>query len=317
MRTRAESETSVGAADGLARPVAWQVRHHGDNGFVSQWNMCHDEADRPERSGRFRCEYRPLYAAPAQPPAGYRVVPVEPTTDMERAACRAEDAVWPTQDYTEGCWRAVWDAMLAAAPQVGEPQNSKGDVGTTRVAREAEHGPGAIPTTGLREQCKAKADPGDSQDEVAHPVAEPPAASASASAGAYKPCGRRDTPSPSAVPEREALLLRLAEFESEECYCDPAWKDRGMTDPACLACAREDVLCLARDLAAALAAAANQCDGCRRGFVLDNGIHRDGAGRGVMFCTADRYDESGSESRAEIAPTAGGDGDHSEGEGDK
>lgn len=47
--------------------VGWQVRHHGDNGFVSQWNHCHDGADRPERSGRFRCEYRPLYTAPPQP----------------------------------------------------------------------------------------------------------------------------------------------------------------------------------------------------------------------------------------------------------
>lgn len=43
-------------------PVAWQVRHHGQNGFVSQWNWCYDGADRPARSGSFRCEYRPLYA---------------------------------------------------------------------------------------------------------------------------------------------------------------------------------------------------------------------------------------------------------------
>lgn len=47
-----------------AEPVRWEVRHHGDNGYVSQWNVCHNDVDRPERSGRWRCEYRPLYAAP-------------------------------------------------------------------------------------------------------------------------------------------------------------------------------------------------------------------------------------------------------------
>ena len=49
--------------------VAWQVRHHGDNGYVSNWNWCYDNTNRPEKSGRFRCEYRPLCVAP-QPAAG-------------------------------------------------------------------------------------------------------------------------------------------------------------------------------------------------------------------------------------------------------
>lgn len=43
--------------------VAWQVRHHGDNGFVSQWNDYPIDQPRTETVGRFRCEYRPLYAA--------------------------------------------------------------------------------------------------------------------------------------------------------------------------------------------------------------------------------------------------------------
>src|SRR5690349_7485802 len=43
-----------------------------------------------------------------------------------------------------------------------------GDCGATRVAREAEHGPGVIPQTGLREQCEAKADPGVGEEVARH-----------------------------------------------------------------------------------------------------------------------------------------------------
>lgn len=153
---------------GLGRPVAWQVRHHGDDGFVSQWNMCHDEADRPERSGRFRCEYRPLYAAPAQPPAGYRVVPVEPTPGMLRddadhddfyeaalAFARAHvesdriDAIDDADDpdisdarWTETCARynETKAAMVRAFLSLSAPEARA--EGTSGAGRNADHSEG-------------------------------------------------------------------------------------------------------------------------------------------------------------------------------
>lgn len=60
-------------------PVAWQVRHTRiDNGYVSPW-MGWEGEDRSETVGRWRCEYRPLYAAPQPSVAG------EPLKLMRRA----------------------------------------------------------------------------------------------------------------------------------------------------------------------------------------------------------------------------------------
>ena len=47
--------------------------------------------------------------------AGSQLVPVVPTVAMVRAGLIAEDKVWPTTEYTEGCVQAVWKAMLRAA----------------------------------------------------------------------------------------------------------------------------------------------------------------------------------------------------------
>ncbi len=72
-------------------------------------------------------EHRPLYAAPkAQAvPQGWQLVPVEPTTDMEDAAEKAETR-HQVEDRRRGghdpqlAFRNVYRAMLAAAPQAPE-----------------------------------------------------------------------------------------------------------------------------------------------------------------------------------------------------
>lgn len=87
------------------------------------------------------------------------------------------------------------------------PTDLNGDCGATRVAREAEHGPGVIPQTGLREKCEAKAESGGSHGGEAPSgvvaAAQPEAGKAAAGGNAYADAGCFSVRVPTAlVPRR-------------------------------------------------------------------------------------------------------------------
>lgn len=63
-----------------------------------------------------------------------KIVPSEPTVEMVRAGLREEDKIWPTQEHTEGCVKAVYKAMLAAAPEPATPIRSGPNINVTCYA---------------------------------------------------------------------------------------------------------------------------------------------------------------------------------------
>ena len=99
---------------GEGEPIAWQVRHcRVDSDYASAWHF-HEGGDRPERVGRWRCEYRPLYTVPPAVvvPEGMALVPIEPTPDMCIAgglsmSFQSHAAAETYADWAGACWAAM------------------------------------------------------------------------------------------------------------------------------------------------------------------------------------------------------------------
>ena len=90
-------------------PVAWQYRSLRDNGA---WFDCTKERFEMRCTQPEIWEARALYAAPPTAPAGWKLVPVNPTPEMWKAAKSVPD---PNPPYPPH-YGLVWDAMLAASP---------------------------------------------------------------------------------------------------------------------------------------------------------------------------------------------------------
>jgi len=88
-------------------PVAWQYRTRGTR-TESEWSAWSTVGHKPQGPEDRHFSMRPLFDRPApKVPAGWQLVPKEPTEYMEKAGWEASD-MYPAEIYR---------SMLAAAPK--------------------------------------------------------------------------------------------------------------------------------------------------------------------------------------------------------
>ena len=90
-----------------AEPVAWQHRQRGP--AEENWQEWRTVGHMPQGPESRTFQMRPLYTHPAPVPAGWQLVPVEPTKAMLSAG-------WGNDHL----YADLYKAMLAAAPKPGE-----------------------------------------------------------------------------------------------------------------------------------------------------------------------------------------------------
>lgn len=103
------------------QPVAWRVRTLGQQ--PGPWRA-YWSALRPCVLHPSQCEFESLYARPAPAvPAGYKLVPVEPTPDMLSAVGMMDGYDWHAPGCSPDADHANWySAMIAAAPAASQAE---------------------------------------------------------------------------------------------------------------------------------------------------------------------------------------------------